>query len=95
MCKSGKLGSTQHQWLEVETVSVFYLAAMSAMSVALAVRAVATMDETGFDQGRKMTPQGRAGNAMGTNRKLRIRRKDDKPVAGRKFVLRMEGQQRI
>ncbi len=64
------------------------------MRIALAIRAVAALDQSCVDQRGKMPAQGRAGDAVGPLRQLVVRRENNQTAALiREFIVRIETQQ--
>jgi len=89
-----QLARTGEQRRETEAESGFDVPSPAPMCIALAIRAIAALDQSGIDQCGKMPAQGRPGDAVRAQRQLLVRRENNQTAAlVREFIIRIEAQQ--
>ncbi|MBP1883877.1 hypothetical protein J2Z50_002166 [Ensifer mexicanus] len=88
-------GSTCDERRKIEPEGFADGTAVDSPRVTLAIRAIASKDQAGFDEAGEVAPQGRSGHAMRSERKLGIGGKNDKAAFPGQFGAGIKAQQRV
>ncbi|KSV65433.1 hypothetical protein N182_35720 [Sinorhizobium sp. GL2] len=83
------------KWGKIETESILNVACPVLAGVALPVRTVFAIDQSGFNKRCQVPPQRRAGNTVRTHRQLGVRWKNDERISLSEISLRIEAQKRV